>query len=156
MTRGGQRYFYLTDAQGSTTALTTISGATANTYTYDAFGTAAQTGTVANPFTYTGQLSDRTAGLYLFPLRAYDPTAGRFLSEDPMQAMNPYPYVMNDPTNFVDPTGAAMTEYELQQEEIALNEGNATSRARAPGTAGRARRTTWSWSSRWAIRCSTP
>jgi RHS repeat-associated protein len=106
MTRGGQRYIYLTDAQGSTTALTTISGAVANTYTYDAFGTSVQVGNVANPFTYTGQFFDGAAGLFLFPVRAYDPALGRFLSEDPLPALNLYPYVSNNPTNAVDPTGA--------------------------------------------------
>lgn len=106
MTRGGERFFYLTDALGSTTALTTMTGATANTYTYDAFGTAAQTGSVENPFTFTGQPSDRTAGVTLFPLRAYLPFLGRFLSEDPIPAINPYSYVSNNPTNFRDPSGA--------------------------------------------------
>jgi RHS repeat-associated protein len=108
MNQAGQRYFYLSDAQGSTTALTTITGATANAYTYDAFGTSVQTGSVANPFTFTGQLFDRSAGLYLFPLRAYDPALGRFLSEDPDFAINPYPYVENDPVNLLDPTGASV------------------------------------------------
>jgi len=107
MTRGGQRYFYLTDAQGSTIALTTISGAVANTYRYDAFGRSVKVESVANPFTFTGQFFDGTAGLFLFPVRAYDPTLGRFLSEDPLPALNPYPYVSNNPTNAVDPTGAA-------------------------------------------------
>ncbi|HEV8461998.1 MAG TPA: RHS repeat-associated core domain-containing protein, partial [Gaiellaceae bacterium] len=112
MTRGGQRYLYLTDAQGSTTALTTIGGVTANTYAYGAFGQTVQTGTVPNPFTYTGQLFDPTAGLFLFPLRAYDPTLGRFLSEDPVGSTNRYVYVNNNPITYIDPTGAAaLIEY---------------------------------------------
>ena len=110
MTRGGERYFYLTDALRSTRALTTSTGATANTYTYGAFGTALQTGSVANPFTFTGQVFDPPTGLHLFPLRAYDATGGRFLSEDPVPATNLYPYVANNPTNFIDPTGATLTE----------------------------------------------
>jgi YD repeat-containing protein len=56
MARGGERYFYLTDALGSTRALTTSAGTTANSYTYSAFGAARQTGTVANPFTFTAQV----------------------------------------------------------------------------------------------------
>jgi hypothetical protein len=44
-------------------------------------------------------------------LRAYDPVLGRFLSEDPVPATNLYPYVGNNPTNALDPTGAsAMVE----------------------------------------------
>jgi RHS repeat-associated protein len=78
-----------------------------NTYEYGAFGSSLQTGSVANPFTFTGQLYDPTAGLYLFPQRAYDPGLGRFVSEDPVGAVNPYPYVSSNPTNALDPTGAA-------------------------------------------------
>jgi RHS repeat-associated protein len=110
MVRGGQRYFYLTDAQRSTTALTTVVGATAATYTYTAFGAPTETGTIANPITYTGQFYEPKAGLLLFPLRAYDPTLGRFLSEDPQPSLNPYLYVSNDPINAVDPTGALLVE----------------------------------------------
>jgi RHS repeat-associated protein len=106
MSRGGEQYFYLTDALGSTTALTTSVGATANTYAYGAFGTTVRTGTVQNPFTFTGQLFDPASGLYLFPLRAYDPAHGRFSSEDPIDSSNLYPYVANHPTSAVDPTGA--------------------------------------------------
>ena len=106
MTRGGQRYFYLSDALGSTTVLTTAAGTTAGMYTYDAFGGSVQTGSVTNPFTFTGQLFDSAAGLYLFPQRAYDAGLGRFVSEDPLSSINPYSYVSNNPTNTVDPTGA--------------------------------------------------
>jgi RHS repeat-associated protein len=123
MVRGGQRYFYLADAQQSTTALTALDGSVAATYAYDAFGTPTQTtGTVANPFTYTGQLHDAAAGLLLFPLRAYDPKLGRFLSEDPKPPVNPYPYVFNSPTNMTDPTGAAGSLEEAVLDHIAANE----------------------------------
>ena len=49
MMRGGERFFYLVDALGSTTALTRLDGSVANQYTYDAFGTTHPTGTVAEP-----------------------------------------------------------------------------------------------------------
>ncbi len=120
MTRGGQRYFYLTDALGSTMQLVTAGGAVANSYTYGAFGVPTQTGTVENPFTYTGQLFDRQAGLYLFPVRVYDPALGRFLGEDPNPSANAYPYVKNNPTNLVDPSGASSTS-ETVIEDTAIN-----------------------------------
>ncbi len=37
--------------------------------------------------------------------RWYDPTLGRFASEDPVDALNLYPYVGNQPMTYVDPTG---------------------------------------------------
>jgi RHS repeat-associated protein len=115
MVRAGQRYFYLADAQRSTTALTSVAGATVATYTYTAFGVPTEAGALANPITYTGQVYDANAKLLLFPLRAYDPNTGRFLSEDPAQGTSDrYPYVDNDPTNLIDPTGAEETaEYTI-------------------------------------------
>jgi RHS repeat-associated protein/uncharacterized repeat protein (TIGR01451 family) len=106
MVRSGQPYYYLTDAEGSVTALTSASGSVVDTYTYDTFGNQTATGTVVNPVTYTGQQYDATSGLYYYGARYYDPSTGRFLSEDPLFSPNPYAYVGNDPTNFVDPTGA--------------------------------------------------
>jgi RHS repeat-associated protein len=106
MTRAGQRYFYLTDAQHSTTALTTLSGTVAASYTYTAFGAPTEAGSLANPFTYTGQPYDATAGLLLYPLRPYDPGLGRFLAEDPVASVNPYPCATDDPVNKIDPNGA--------------------------------------------------
>jgi len=37
--------------------------------------------------------------------RYYDPTIGRFLSEDPVWSTNLYPYVRNNPISFIDPAG---------------------------------------------------
>jgi RHS repeat-associated protein len=113
MVRGGERYFYLPDAQHSVIAVTTLAGATAATYTYTAFGLPTQTGSLTNPITYTGALYDSRAGLFLLPFRAYDPAAGRFLSEDPVPPVDPYStyaYVLNDPANLIDPTGAVLVE----------------------------------------------
>jgi RHS repeat-associated protein len=107
MTRDGELYSYLIDALGSTTALTTSTGATAASYAFDAFGKVVKSGSVTNPFTFAGQVFDGATGLYLFPLRAFDPTLGRFLSEDPLGSINQYPYCSNNPTNVLDPTGAA-------------------------------------------------
>ena len=73
---------------------------------YDAFGNPVSTGTVQNPFTFTGREYDPKSGIYFYRARYYDPGAGRFLSEDPIFALNPYPYAGNDPVNYVDPSGA--------------------------------------------------
>ena len=106
MTRDGQNYYYLQDGLGSTTALTNAAGSVVDSYRYDAFGNPVSTGTVENPFTFTGREYDSTDGIYYYRARYYDPSAGRFLSEDPIFALNPYPYAGNDPIDYVDPTGA--------------------------------------------------
>jgi RHS repeat-associated protein len=112
MTRGGQRYFYLRDGSNSVVALTDLAGSTAATYSYDAFGVpGTSTGSVTNPLRYTGREYDSSSGLYFYRARYYDPNSGRFLSEDPIRHLNPYPYAANDPVDFNDPSGALLIEY---------------------------------------------
>jgi RHS repeat-associated protein len=112
MERGGQRYFHIVDGLGSVTAITDINSAMVERDRYAAYGNLAPNGSVGNPFLFTGVLHDATTGLYLMPLRAYDPTIGRFLSEDPLPSVNPYPYASNNPVNLTDPSGAGdLAEY---------------------------------------------
>lgn len=123
VTVGGQHYQYLTDAAGSVVGLMDSKGNFVDRYTYDAFGnTTTLKSSVANPFAYTGQPYDASDGLYYEGARYYDPATGRFLSPDPVLGPNPYPYVGNDPTNLVDPTGAeALVEtayISLYQEQL--------------------------------------
>src|SRR5262249_30640158 len=80
-----------------------------------AFGDAKVSGTISNPFTYTGQPSDPATGLLFFPLRVYDPSLGRFLDEDPRPTTAPYSYAANDPTSGTDPSGAELVAYEEAQ-----------------------------------------
>jgi len=63
-----------------------------------------------NPFQYTARESDTETGLYYYRARYYDPTAGRFLSEDPLRVragVNFYRYVRNNVVNRRDPSGLA-------------------------------------------------
>jgi len=52
-------------------------------------------------------------GLYYYRARYYDPSIGRFISSDPIEFQagdfNFYRYVGNDPVNFVDPSGLAVS-----------------------------------------------
>jgi len=106
-------YYYLSDALGSTTALTNPAGSAVTTYAYSPFGTATTSGAAtSNPLTYTGQAQDPT-GLYYYHDRYYDPATHRFISTDPAPASNPYTYADNSPTNFIDPTGADAVESAL-------------------------------------------
>lgn len=106
---GGTTYDYEQDGLGSATSLTNSSGALALTYTYDSFGkVTASSGSVSNPFRYTGRDFDSETGLYYYRARYYDPTTGRYLSEDSVSSSseaNLYIYVNNSPVIFVDPLG---------------------------------------------------
>ena len=68
----------------------------------------ASTGSLVNPFQYTARESDTETGLYYYLARYYDPSAGRFLSEDPigfLSGIDFYTYVRNGPTKYRDPSG---------------------------------------------------
>jgi RHS repeat-associated protein len=86
-------------------------------YSYDAFGNPTISGAIENPFLYTRQMWEPEAGLYYDRARFYEPQSGRFISRDPVAAINPYPYVKGDPTNARDPSGA----FGLVEEESAMS-----------------------------------
>jgi RHS repeat-associated protein len=107
--RSGTSSYYEQDALSSVTSLSNSAGALANTYTFDSLGNITNsTGTLRNPFQYTGREFDSETGVYYYRARYYDPTIGRFLSEDPIRQAGSadfYVYVTNRPTNAIDPTG---------------------------------------------------
>ncbi len=81
-------------------------------FNYDSFGNNAgpnYTNLDNLRFQYTGRENDSETGLYYYRARYYDPTAGRFLSEDPIgfggKDVNFYRYVSNQPTGSDDPFG---------------------------------------------------
>ncbi len=112
MLRSSATSYYNADGLGSVTSLTNSSGAAAQTYTYDSFGNVtASSGSLTNPFQYTGREMD--PGLYYYRARYYDATLGRFTGEDPLRFgsgdSNFYNYVGQDPTNYMDATGRIPT-----------------------------------------------
>jgi len=92
------------DAQTDTTTI-------ANHRTYDAFGrlTSETAPTVDHLFAFTGRPFDEDTGLQNNLNRWYDPSVGRWLSEDPIGFrggdVNVYRYVRNTPQVAIDPTG---------------------------------------------------
>jgi RHS repeat-associated protein len=111
----GQRqpliFYYEADGLGSVTSMTTPTGSIAATYTYDSFGfLTASTGSATNWYRYTARQFDSDTALYYNRARYYDPTTGRFLSEDPIRfkdGANFYSYVHDSPPDFTDPSGLA-------------------------------------------------
>ena len=109
MLRSATTSFYEADGLGTVTSLTGTAGALAQTYTFDSFGKqTASSGSLTNPFQYTGREFDPETSLYYYRARYYDPTTGRFLSEDPLRfrgGANFYSYADNRPVLLRDPTG---------------------------------------------------
>jgi len=109
MLRSSATSYYNADGLGSITSLANGSGTLTQTYTYDSFGkVTASSGSLVNPFQYTGREADAETGLYYYRARYYGQTEGRFLGEDPSRfgyPANLYVYAENSPTYFIDPTG---------------------------------------------------
>ncbi|MCW0410838.1 hypothetical protein NB709_000714 [Xanthomonas sacchari] len=102
------RAYFLSDALGSTRALTNASGSLIQRYDYTPYGQTSQASAgTTNPYQYTGRERD-ASGLYYYRARYYAPSLGRFLSEDPIGlagGVNPYAYVRGRPVVLTDPLG---------------------------------------------------
>ena len=146
----GDRYYYRQNSHGDVTALLTVDGQEKKTYSYNAYGKEtpfslaptgsqtvvqlwkAETEQIHNPFRYCGEYYDLETGFVYLRARMYDPSTGRFISQDPhwnadnmiygdkeykegekkapnleaiLQANNLYVYALNNPVRFSDPTG---------------------------------------------------
>jgi RHS repeat-associated protein len=101
--------YYEQDGLGTVTSLSNASGALAQTYTFDSFGKqTASSGSLTNPFQYTGREFDAETSLYYYRARYYDPVIGRFISEDPeglRDNLDMFAYVQSDTINSSDPYG---------------------------------------------------
>ena len=128
-----QLYLYITDGQGNVIALIDNNGNTVVEYYYDAWGNHKvvdangdeitdqdDIGNV-NPFRYRGYYYDTETGLYFLQTRYYDPEVGRFLNRDSVQYADPetinglnlYAYCLNNPVEYVDPTGHIIISFLL-------------------------------------------
>jgi RHS repeat-associated protein len=112
---GATTSYFQADGLGSVTSLTDPPGVVAASYVYDSFGNlTASTGTVTNPYRYTGREFDPETSLYYYRARYYDSVSGRFLSEDPTgfkgSGSNFYIYVGNSPIDLVDALGLCATK----------------------------------------------
>jgi RHS repeat-associated protein len=114
--RSGTTTYYQADGTKSITSLTDAASTVAGTYAYDAFGNlSSSTGSLTNPFRYTGREFDSETGLYYYRTRYYDSGIGRFASEDSIGfkgGVNFYPYVRNRPIIFGDPMGTCLWQFD--------------------------------------------
>ena len=111
---GGQTSRYTKSYRGDVTTVTT--GDERTEYFYDNFGNKQKdTDTSTNPFEYCGEYFDDETGLIYLRNRYYDPTIGRFITEDPIRdGENWYVYAGNNPVNFVDPWGLVVTRWDRE------------------------------------------
>lgn len=99
------------DFQGSVAAESNIHGQITKRVQYEPFGE--QRGTaISNEPAHTGHVYDADLGLSYMGSRYYDPTIGRFYSDDPVGFMsdnptsfNRYAYANNNPFAYTDPNG---------------------------------------------------
>jgi RHS repeat-associated protein len=111
---GTTKYYLHADALGSTRLVMTSTPSVQFSSNYRPYGlTYSMTG--SETFKYTGKMYDGVTGLYYFNARWYDPSTGRFVTQDsytgsqndPM-TLNRYVYARDDPERYVDPTGHGM------------------------------------------------
>lgn len=104
----GVYHYYHYDYRGSTTAMTNDAQQITHSYSYDPYGNNIVSKEAdPNPFRYVGQhgVMYESPNLTFMRARYYDPTTGRFLSEDPIWAMNLYQYADGNPVNKIDADG---------------------------------------------------
>jgi RHS repeat-associated protein len=115
---GGTLVYFHRNQQYSITAVTTSTGSIAERYAYSAYGqptildasaSVLSSSAINNRYTYTGREWDATLGLHHFRARWMSPSAGRFLTRDPMgfngSEFNLYEYCSGNPPITTDPLG---------------------------------------------------
>ena len=106
--------YYIPGMLGSITEMVSKDGVVDGEFVYNSFGKIVHSSGIAldQCYSYTGREFDLEVGIYYYRARYYDPSIGRFLQVDPTkgvyespQTLNAYIYVLNSPTELIDPNG---------------------------------------------------
>ncbi|MCB9651065.1 MAG: DUF2431 domain-containing protein [Deltaproteobacteria bacterium] len=120
---GSERGFYHTDALGTVMAVTDASSGLAGTWRTDTWGrvqpTAGNSATLGSQrHVFTSQVSDSSTGLVYMRGRYYDPSTGRFLTQDRAsgsmsdpRSQHRYQYAHGNPVSHSDPSGMSTVFY---------------------------------------------
>jgi RHS repeat-associated protein len=110
----GAKAYYTFNGHGDVKELRDATGGLLNQYSYDIWGNsqAIIETDKENPFLYSGEYWDKATSLQYLRARWYDPSLGRFISEDTYAgdyknplSLNLYSYVENNPLKYWDPSG---------------------------------------------------
>ena len=110
---GEDPQWYLADRLGSVRQIVDGAGTILDEISYDSFGNIlTETGPAqGDRFKFTGREYSPELGIYYYRARWYDPSSGRFISQDPIGFSagdaNLYRYVGNAPGDGTDPSGLA-------------------------------------------------
>ena len=105
------------DFQGSVAAESNALGQITKRVHYEPYGEQ-RSSTISNEPAHTGHVYDADLGLSYMGSRYYDPTIGRFYSDDPVgfvsdnpASFNRYAYANNNPFAYKDPNGELPVSY---------------------------------------------
>ncbi len=109
----------MADHLGSIVQETNSTGQITLTREYDPFGNMIQ-GTGTAGYAFTGREWDPETGLYYYRARYYDPSLGRFLSEDPVISYDrqQYRYVGNNPIAWNDASGTTEQCFDVSASNV--------------------------------------
>ena len=111
--KDGNKKYVISDQLGSSSVITNEKGEELARYKYSPFGNLIKSkGETEESYRFTGKEFDKLTGLYYYGARYYDPTIGRFISEDPVkEGWNWFAYCKNNPLKYVDPNGLEVQIY---------------------------------------------